>query len=278
MERVKRYYDSNPEMEWQRLQHDIYGRIEYEVTLHFIHKYLSPGCRCIDIGGGPGRYTIHLLQHQHHVTLIDLAPGLLQKAQEEIDKQELTCNLDGIHEINAVDLSGIESNSYDLTLLLGPLYHLTTEHERIQAIAEASRVTKPGGYIFTAIIPRLSPIRDIFRGKSATAQTYLSDRKEQIDQILETGIYLNQEEDPTLFTDTYFATTDEIPCLYQQRNIKLIEAFSCEGIAAFLNDRINQLVTDEHTWKNLLDLLIKTSTSPSILGAGEHCVFIGKKA
>ncbi|HEG43306.1 MAG TPA: class I SAM-dependent methyltransferase [Phycisphaerales bacterium] len=278
MERVKRYYDSNPEMEWQRLQHDVYARIEYEVTLHFIHKYLVPGNRCIDIGGGPGRYTIHLLQQAYHVTLLDLSPMLLQKAQQQIEQQELTAYLDGIHERNAVDLSGIESDSYDLTLLLGPLYHLTKEYERIQAIEQAYRVTKPGGYIFSAIIPRLSVIRDIFRWSPNAAQEYLAGHEEQINQLIETGVYLNLKEDPAQFTDAYFANTEDIPSLYQQQGIELIEAFSCEGIAAFLNDRINQLVNNEHTWKILLDLIIKTSTTPSILGAGEHCVFIGQKA
>lgn len=278
MERVKRYYDGNPEMEWQRLHRDIYARIEYEVTLHFINKYLNPDSRCIDIGGGPGRYTIDLLQKQHHVTLVDLSSGLLQKAQEEIEQQQLTGYLDGIYERNAVDLTGIESDSYDLTLLLGPLYHLTKKHERIQAIKQAYRVTKPGGYIFSAIIPRLSVIRDIFRWPPNAAEEFLAGNEEQINQLIETGVYLNLKEDPKQFTDAYFASTEEIPSLYQQQGIELIEAFSCEGIAAFLNDRVNQLVNNEHTWKKLLELIIKTSTTHSILGAGEHCVFIGQKA
>ena len=46
-----------------------------------------------------------------------------------------------------MDLSGFSDNQYDITLLLGPLYHLYTIEDKHQALKEAIRVTKPGGVI-----------------------------------------------------------------------------------------------------------------------------------
>ena len=37
-----------------------------------------------------------------------------------------------------------------MTLLLGPMYHLFTPEEQHRALAEALRVTRPGGLLFTA--------------------------------------------------------------------------------------------------------------------------------
>ena len=41
-------------------------------------------------------------------------------------------------------------NTYDMTLLLGPMYHLFTVEEQHQALSEAIRVTKKDGAIFAA--------------------------------------------------------------------------------------------------------------------------------
>lgn len=277
MERVKRFYDNSPGMEWERLDRDWYQRIEYEVTLHFIHKYLSAEDRIIDIGAGPGRYAIHFMERQHPITLVDLSPALLEKAYQEIEKRQLTSHLAGRYVRNAIDLSRIASDSYDVTLLLGPLYHLTKHEDRKKAVQEALRVTKPGGYIFSATITRFCSLRDVFRWDPAAARAYIFDRKEDIDRMLDTCVYENPEEDPRKFTDAYFSPTQEVPELYDAASIRLIEAFSCEGIAAFFNDKVNQLVDSEETWQRLLQLIIPTCVEPSMLGAGEHCVFVGQK-
>lgn len=277
VDRVKRFYDNNPHMEWERLNLAPYNRIEYEVTLHFIHKYLSPDDRIIDIGSGPGRYAIHFMKRQHPVTLVDLSSALLEKARQEIEQRQLTCHLAGSYERNAVDLSGVASNSYDVTLLLGPLYHLTKQEDRKKAVMEALRVTKPGGYIFSAIITRFCSLRDMFRWDPATARAYIFDHKQDIDRMLDSCVYENPEEDPRKFTDAYFSPTQEIADLYDAASIRLVEAFSCEGIAAFLNDKVNQLVDSEKTMQRLLQLIIPTCVEPSMLGAGEHSVFVGQK-
>ena len=51
---------------------------------------------------------------------------------------------------DAVNLQNIASDQYDITLLLGPMYHLYTEENKLAAMSEAIRVTKTGGIIFAA--------------------------------------------------------------------------------------------------------------------------------
>ncbi len=57
-----------------------------------------------------------------------------------------------IRQGNACDLGCFEDNSFDVTLVLGPLYHLFDEEEKRKAISEALRVTKPGGLLYIAFI------------------------------------------------------------------------------------------------------------------------------
>lgn len=51
---------------------------------------------------------------------------------------------------NATNLSDFESDTYDITLLLGPMYHLYDEKDKLKALSEAIRVTKKGGVVFVA--------------------------------------------------------------------------------------------------------------------------------
>ena len=51
-----------------------------------------------------------------------------------------------------MDLSAFPDNEYDITLLLGPLYHLYSKEDKRQALGEAIRVTKPGGCILRAYV------------------------------------------------------------------------------------------------------------------------------
>ena len=53
---------------------------------------------------------------------------------------------------NALDLSRYDSNSFDVVLLFGPLYHLHEEADKLRCIEEAKRVCKKDGKIFFALI------------------------------------------------------------------------------------------------------------------------------
>ena len=123
-----------------------YGTVEYLTTLRYIEKYLRPGMRILEIGAATGRYSHHFAQQGHQVDAVELVEHNI-----EIFKQNTTPGENiTITQGNAKDLLGFADNTYDITLLLGPMYHLFTDEEKLQAMSEAIRVTKKGGIIFTA--------------------------------------------------------------------------------------------------------------------------------
>ena len=273
--KVKDFYNQSPRREWKRLFRDPYHQIEYEVTWHFISKYLPKKASVIDIGGGPGRYSIRLLKSGRKATLVDISEGLLGIGQRELTKQKLVPN--GIYCRSAIDLYGIPENSYDSAILLGPLYHLTKEKDRIAAVKEALRVIRPGGYIFSAIINRFSPIKDwlVWLNTDPEKHKQIHNKKalDELRRMIKTGCY----DGNSGFTEAYFANVDEIPKIYSKLGIKLVESFSCEGIASFFRGTMNGFLKDKKTWDKMLPLIIETSTHPDILGSGEHTVFVGRK-
>ncbi len=123
-----------------------HGRVEYLTTMKYVEKYLTPGARIIEIGAGTGRYSHTLARMGYAVDAVELIPHNIEIFKENtLDSENVT-----VTEGNATDLSAFESNRYDITLLLGPMYHLFTEEEKITALSEAIRVTKKGGTIFVS--------------------------------------------------------------------------------------------------------------------------------
>ena len=50
----------------------------------------------------------------------------------------------------ALNLSRFEEETFDVTLVFGPMYHLYTFEDKVKALEEAKRVTKTNGIILVA--------------------------------------------------------------------------------------------------------------------------------
>lgn len=122
------------------------GMVEYLTTMRYIEKYLFDGARIIEIGAGTGRYSHTLAQMGYQVDAVELIQHNIDVFRANTKEGEQVTVWQG----NALDLSGFADESHDITLLLGPMYHLFTEAEQKRALAEAIRVTKKGGVVFAA--------------------------------------------------------------------------------------------------------------------------------
>lgn len=120
-----------------------HGQVEYRTTMRYIHRYLQPGARILEIGAGTGRYSLALAAEGYAVTAVELIPYNLSLLREKIMPAMSIETYEG----NALDLSFLPSGGYDMVLLLGPLYHLYREEDKIQALTEALRLTKSGGVV-----------------------------------------------------------------------------------------------------------------------------------
>ena len=143
IEEIRNYYDNYDEDGRLLPRH---GQVEYLTTMRYIEKYLAPGARVCEIGAGTGRYSHAVARMGHRVDAVELVPKNIEIFRENARPGENVSVSQG----DARDLSVLPDGAYDLTLLLGPMYHLFTEADKLQALAEAVRVTKPGGILMVA--------------------------------------------------------------------------------------------------------------------------------
>lgn len=123
-----------------------HGMVEYVTTMKYIERYLQPGMRIMEIGAATGRYSHALARKGYQVNAVELVEHNIEIFKENTLPDEPVTITQG----NAMDLSAFESETYDITLLLGPMYHLFTTEDKLKALSEAIRVTKKDGIIFAA--------------------------------------------------------------------------------------------------------------------------------
>lgn len=119
---------------------------EYLTTMRYIEKYLTPNSKIIEIGAGTGRYSISLADMGYSVDAVELVPHNIKILKSKIKPTHSI----RVYEGNACNLNFIDSNAYDIVLLLGPMYHLYNDEDKHKAISEAIRVAKTGGVIYSA--------------------------------------------------------------------------------------------------------------------------------
>lgn len=123
-----------------------HGSVEYLTTMRYLHKYLRPGASVLEVGAGTGRYSLALAREDFRVSALELMESNLAvfrahlRPEDEID----------VRQGDARDLSRYPDAAFDAVLVLGPLYHLYTEADKVRVLREARRVARPGGYIFAA--------------------------------------------------------------------------------------------------------------------------------
>src|SRR3954470_12877843 len=117
-------------------------RLEFVRTRELLRARLPPPpARVLDVGGGTGAHAQWLARDGYSAELIDLVPAHVEAARRAGLNARVgdARSLDGAH---------------DITLLLGPLYHLPRAADRARALAEAARVTR--GLVAAAAISRFA--------------------------------------------------------------------------------------------------------------------------
>lgn len=256
--RVQRYYDNRVEREWHHLATH---RLEYAISLRALRDTLQPAARVLDVGGGTGQYAVALAAAGHAVTLIDLSPRLLERARAHAQDRKI--QLAAVHEGNAVDLSRFDTASFDAVLLMGPLYHLPHESDRLQALREAHRVLTHGGSLIASFLTRYAPLRRLARTNPRDVLTHAA----RYETLLTTGVLADGEEQGE-YPCGYYSHAGEIPGLLRAGGFELARLLATDGIVAGVDDKVNALRGP--AWNAWADLNYDLAEDPGLLaGSGQ---------
>ena len=238
-----------------------HGQVEYLTTMRYIEKYLRPGMRVLEIGAATGRYSHSLARKGYRVDAVELIQhnidifNTLTRPGEDIT----------IRQGNAKDLSCFADDTFDMTLLLGPMYHLFTVEEQQQALSEAIRVTKKGGIIMAA-----------YCGNDATIVQFCFGR----------GMLREQRYQELIDFETFKASSDpaELFQLYRIEDIDaLMENFHTERLhfvgtdmaANYMRDVVDEM--DEEFFELFLKYHFTICEREDMVGVSHHFLDVFRK-
>ena len=235
------------------------GQLEYCTTMSFIHRYATRKSRVLEVGAGTGRYSIALAKEGMDVTAVELVESNLEVLREN---SKGIVNLESFQG-DATDLSRFPDNSFDVTLVLGPMYHLYETGEVNCAIDEAIRVTKPNGVILFAFISVFAIMyANYFYGNWAEGQ------KENF-----TNDYQVRHFKEQLFTG-YDVT--EFEGLFHEKSVEWITTAGVDGMMEPIEKRPDFSMTDEE-FEALTKWYLVFSEKRELLGNTNHLLYICRK-
>ncbi|GAM74028.1 biotin synthesis protein bioC [Vibrio ishigakensis] len=248
-----------------RLTRQYIAQLEFDTTMHLMTPYLQTPKRVCELGAATGRYSLTFAGDGHAVTAVELVPQQIKIMRDKA--QMLGLELD-IHEGNACEVPFIESNSQDICVVLGPLYHLKQKSEREQVISEAKRILKPGGVLAVAYISR-------FFVAGMFAQKFPNLISARVLEELHRYGTVSHPDWPRFFRVGYFATPEEIETLVTDSDLELLEHAATDGFSRYLSAGVNDFTPSQYqAW---LEYHLQTCKEPSLLGASNHGLLVAQK-
>ena len=242
-----------------RLQNNRHGQLEYAVTMQYIHRFASPGCKVLEVGAGTGRYSIALAKEGMDVTAVELVEKNLDVLKQNSRGVDHICSYQG----DATDLSRFEDQAFDITLVLGPLYHLYDAADIHKAIDEAIRVTRKGGVILFAFL-------SVFGIMYAN---YLSGDWAEGQEENFTKDYKVKHFKEQLFTGYDIV---EFEKLFEGKPVQWITTTGTDGVLEPLERCPDFAITDED-FPAFVDWYLAFSEKRELLGATNHLLYICRK-
>lgn len=262
MTKLEEYYNKFNEEKRLDSRH---GRVEFITSMKYIHKYLEALKKennisdnsklCIlDIGAGTGRYSVPLAEEGFDVSAVELVKHNLGRLKKKSDKVKA-------YQGNAMKLKRFEDNSFDLTLLFGPMYHLHEHEDKLKALLEAKRVTKPGGIILVAyIMNEFSVITYAFKER-------------HIKEGMEKG-HLDDSFHTTAGANELYSMMrlEDIDKLNEEADITREQIIAADGAANYIRRYLNAL--DEEEFDYFVEYHLATCERMDLMGATGHTVDI----
>lgn len=235
-----------------------HGKVEFIVTLKYIHDYLNKmnNPKIIDIGAGTGKYSIELSNQGYDVTAIELVKHNLSY----IKKYDKIKSYQG----NAIDLSRFKDETFDLTLLFGPMYHLIDGNDKIKALNEAKRITKKDGIIMVAYI--MNDYCILTHGFKDNNILNAIENK-MIDDSFKCIKW-----DNNLYS---VYRIEDIDKLNEKVNLNRIKIITPDGPANYMRNTLNKMSDKE--FDKFIEYVLSISDRKDMIGSSAHTIDILKK-
>lgn len=241
-------------------------RVSFELHLRMLRRFIKPGARVLEVGAGPGRFTIALAELGATIVVSDVSPVQLELNADKVAAAGHEDKVESRQVLDIRDLSALPDESFDATLAYGGPLSYAFEHAP-RALAECLRVTRRGGVVLASAMTLLGSMRYLLPQVIAELELVGLDATAQ---IVETG-----DLRPT-------QPSGHVCRMFRWRELKqMIDAAPCRLLAASAShatslghdDAVERVAANPAWWAAFIDWEEALAREPGALDGGTHVLF-----
>ena len=257
------FFDDYGEQEWTRFDEGRTPPQSVAVHLTKLREFVNVGDRVLDVGAGPGRFTIELARLGADIVVADISARQLELNRERVEEAGLESRISERVQAGVTDLSLFDDASFEAVVCFGgPLSYVVDRAE--QGVAELLRVTRPGGHallsvmsLIGAAVHFIEPLLDLARRDGLGPN----------EEIVRTGVLPEGEG------------YGHLPMqLYRWSELEALLSRHGTVVAATAAGLFPALYPDEPELRDLIERIeLDLAAEPGALSCGEHILAVVRK-
>jgi 2-polyprenyl-3-methyl-5-hydroxy-6-metoxy-1,4-benzoquinol methylase len=268
---IEGHFNKDTELEWTRLDSTPKGKVQFHIHQHYLQKYIKKGNRVLEIGPGPGRFTIELAKLGAKISIVDIADAQLKANEEKVREAGCESSIDWRRKLDIIDMQGIPDHEFDSTVVFGgPLSYVLEFFDK--ALEEVIRVTKPGGIVFTSVMSCLGTFHHLIRN---VFDEWANMGMENFDAIVDSGDVLGKMAAEGTHQCHMFRWS-EYRELLSRYPVEILDASAANFLSTglFNEEYLTVLMNDSEKWKLFLKWELDFCKEPGAIDGGTHMIVI----
>jgi SAM-dependent methyltransferase len=259
-------FDSYGEREWERHDASARERVAFEIHRSILTRHIRSGDRVLDVGAGPGRFTIELARLGAKVTVVDISPGQLDLNRQHVEAEGLEDAVEARVAADLLDLSRFDRGSFDAVVCYGaPLSFVLDRAD--EAFGELLRVTRAGGVILVGVASRFGTMRAFLAG---VRDEIREDGDQWTEQVVATGDLVSPHS--SLGIPMHLFTWEELRSLFERHACEVLAASASNFLSTGDPEAAEWFTGEPHRWERFLDWDTRASQAPGAIDGGTQIV------
>jgi ubiquinone/menaquinone biosynthesis C-methylase UbiE len=249
-------------------EHDEISRVDrssdaaimFQIERWFIKRYLPESGTVIDVGGGPGRFSVEIAKLGRDVVLTDITPKHIDQAKQLAVQEGVADKTIQYRVMDIRDLSAFGDGAFSMAVCYGMLNY--TLDRDVHVLSELGRIVQPGGPILISAMGLYGAVRYVWAQGRLADPSY----REREREILETGVNAFRKPCRKFYTAASLRATAE------KAGLRVLEVAGTPAIAACLGQEIDRARQDPEAWAYVIETEKKACTVPGLVDTGQHII------
>jgi 2-polyprenyl-3-methyl-5-hydroxy-6-metoxy-1,4-benzoquinol methylase len=273
---IEAHFDKAGDEEWWRLDKTPRGKVQLHIHQHYLQKYIHKGDRILEIGPGPGRFTIELARLGARIGVVDISQEQLKLNETRLKEAGLEESIEWRKKLDIIHLDGIRSDSFDSVVCYGgPLSYVLDCID--EALEEVIRVTKPRGHILASVMSCLGTYHHLIQSVFEDVEEGMFSVGE-LDDLTRTGDVIGRLAAEGTHQCHMFRWS-ELREVLGGHPVDILEAsaanFLTNGVAR--QETLSKIMKDPEKWNTLLKWGLDFSREPGAIDGGTHMIVVLRK-